>query len=179
MKAVLLPNSLDGNAVIPPTHKDGRGYKYCMYFQDDSQVAFADSYLDLIDVLIPDYSQMSEKERNYQRIHLAQAVALRTQNQVIGQYQPDDASPDEWAVLRAPRALSQPRADWWECKIPLIVVETGYEPFTDIPRPSSAFVPSESEMQNLWWIRPADEEDFLMSLHEVSYIQIMASQGAR
>lgn len=176
MATVLLRNNLEGDGpVTPPLHEDGMGYQYCMYLPGNIDVAFADSYDELLNILIPGYSKMDEEEQVYQRIRLAISAATRVQSEVLIDHDSSEVSAEEWEALVSPRSIKQPRADWWSCPIPLVVVETGYEPFTDVPRPASALSDGNAVSPNLWWIRPVEEEDFIISLHEVGYIAVMTN----
>lgn len=177
MSVVLMRNNVEGDGpVIPPVRDNGTGYAYCMYFNGMAEVAFADSYLDLLEVLIPGYSIFDDAERDYQRIRLAQSVAAQVQAELISEVEPEDVTESEWAALTSPRGVSQPRADWWTSKVPLVVVETGYEPFTSVPRPASGLPTDHPDRDNLWFVRPAEEEDFLVSLHEVGYLRMMENR---
>lgn len=179
MSAVVLRNNTEGDGPIePPTHEDGRPYRYCMYFHGYSDVLFADEQEELIDGLIPGHNSMSEEDAAYHRIRLAQAAAAQVQAEILAEVDPQTVSEEEWKTLTAPRGISQPRADWWTCEVPLVVVETGYEPFTDVPRPASGLSDGIADAPNLWWIRPAEEEDFLYSLHEVGYIRMFINADA-
>lgn len=177
MSVILMRNNVEGDGpVIAPTRDNGAGYPYCMYFNGNAEVAFAESHLELLDVLMPGYLDVEEAERDYRRIRLAQSVAAQIQAEILVEVSPDDVTEGEWIALTAPRGLSQPRADWWTCRVPLVVVETGYEPFTDIPRPASGLPVEDPNGDNLWFIRPAEEEDFLVSLHEVGYLRMMENR---
>lgn len=161
-----------------------------MYLNNFTDVAFADEQADLIEILIPGYSAMSEEDQAFYRIRLAQSAAAQIQAEVLASMtiddQPDGSylgtledgtqlriAPEQWATLVAPRSLAQPRADWWTCPVPLVVVETSYEPFTTVPRPASGLSDGTAHADNLWWVRPAEDEDFLLSLHEIGYIRWM------
>lgn len=175
MAAVVLRNNVEADGpIVAPTHADGTGYRYCLYFNGYAAVAFADTHEDLLDALIPGYAEMSEEDAAFERIKLAGAVAAVVQAEILASVDREAVSDDDWAVLVAPRLGRQPRADWWACEVPLVVVETGYEPFTDVPRPASA-LSAAADAPNLWWIRPAEEEDFLLSLHEVGFVRLMES----
>lgn len=177
MSVILMRNNVEGDGpVIPPVRDNGAGYAYCMYFNGGAEVAFAESHVELLDVLIPGYLDFDDAERDYQRIRLAQSVAAQVQAEIIAEVSPDDVTDTEWAALTAPRGVSQPRADWWTSPVPLVVVETGYEPFTSIPRPASGLPVDDENRDNLWFIRPAEEEDFLVSLHEVGYLRMMENR---
>lgn len=176
MASVLVRNNFEGDEpVTPPVHPDGSGYAYCMYLPGYTDVMFADSIEELLAGLLPGYPDMDEPEQAYQRIRLAQRAAAQVQAEVLAEVDPDSVSADEWRTLTAPRTVSQPRADWWTCPVPLVVVETGYEPFTDVPRPASGLADGRADAENLWWVRPAEDEDFLISLHEVGYLRLLAN----
>jgi hypothetical protein len=171
--AVLRNNSEADGPIVPPLREDGRAFRYCMFFDGNAKVAFADEQEDIYDVLIPGYLTMEEPEQAYQRIRLGQMAAAVIQAEILADVDPSEVSEEEWSILTAPRGLAQPRADWWTCPVPLVVVETGYEPFTAIPRPASGLSDGIAMAENLWWIRPAEDEDFIISLHEVGFIRLM------
>jgi len=173
MSAVVVQNNLESDGpVAPPLHANGAGYRYCMYFHGDLDVAFADDFEDLMGVLLDGYDEMSDEDQAYSRIRLAQSAAAQVQALILAEIDPEALSDEDYAVLAAPRGGPQPRADWWVCKVPLVVVETSYQPFTDVPRPASG-LSSTADAPNLWWVRPAEDEDFLLSLHEIGYVRLM------
>jgi hypothetical protein len=173
MPAVILQNNMEADGpVSPPTHEDGKGYRYCMYFRNDADVAFSDTYDELMDVIIPGYEEMDDAEQAYQRIRLAQAAAAQIQAMILAEIEEDAVSPEEYAILTAPRGAKQPEANWWTSDVPLVVVETSYQPFTDVPRPASG-ISAAADAPNLIWLRPAENEELLLSLHEVGYLRLM------
>lgn len=179
MTAIIMRNNLEEDGpIVPPVKDNGQGFQYCMYFRGDVDVAFADSYDELMDVLVPHYSEMSEEDKAFERIRLAQGAAAQIQGMILASLDEGAVSEEEWVVLAAPRSGPQPRADWWTSDVPLVVVETSYQPFTDVPRPASAKA-STADADNLWWIRPAEEEELLFSLHEVGYIRLLENTELR
>lgn len=173
MSTIVVQNNLEiDGPVAAPVHDDGRGYRYCMYFNSDIDVAFADAYEELLGVMIPSYGEMSEEDQVFHRIRLAQTAAAQVQAAILASLEEGEVTDEEYQILSAHRGLTQPRADWWTSQVPLVVVETSYQPFTDVPRPASA-ISATADAPNLWWIRPTEEEDFLISLHEVGFIRLM------
>lgn len=170
-------NRAEDGPVTPPEHPDGKSWPYCMYYRDGLAVAFADSYSELILALIPGYQEMDEGDKAFHRIRLAQGAAAQVQGRILAQVEQTDVSDAEWQVLVAPRGEEQPRADWWTSEVPLVIVETSYEPFTDVPRPASG-LESPDASTNIWWVRPEEEEDFLISLHEIGFIRLMQATPA-
>lgn len=173
MSIVIVQNNLEiDGPVAAPVHDDGKGYRYCMYFNSDIDVAFADTYEELLDVMIPGYSEMSEEDQVFHRIKLAQTAAAQTQAMILASLEDNEVTDEEYQVLSAHRGLPQLRADWWTSEVPLVIVETSYQPFTDVPRPASA-LSATADAPNLWWVRPVEEEDFLISLHEIGFVRLM------
>lgn len=170
-------NRAEDGPVTPPEHPEGGSWPLCMYYRDGLMVAFADSYAELIFALIPGYQEMDEDEKAYQRVRLAQGAAAQVQGRILAQVDRNDVSDADWDVLVAPRGQEQPRADWWTSDVPLVVVETSYEPFTGVPRPASGLHADDAET-NLWWVRPGEEDDFLVSLHEIGYIRLMQAAAS-
>lgn len=178
--AVILRNTREGeDPVQPPLHDDGTLYPYAMYFNGYKDVAFGDTPEDLLDVLIKDYSTLdSEQERAKARILLAVGAQVALQAQINAEVDPADwdaLSDAEREALSGPR-YQQPHGwgtgelgDVWESTVPLVLVETGYKPYTDIQVPISGMGDVENP-ENMIWLRPADEWEFLTSLSSAGYI---------
>ncbi len=178
MSAVITRNTRHGQTPEPPQRADGGLYLYAMYFNGNERIAYADELADLLDVLIPGYADMAEQERLAGRIRLAIGAQISTQAYING-----DVEPDEWnaltdqqrGVLTGPRD-TQPAVDFWDPDIPLVLVETGYAPYTDIDQPISG-IADVQDPPNMIWLRPIDEWDFLESLHTAGYIVLHEAVG--
>lgn len=180
MTAVIMRNTREGeDPVQPPLHDDGTLYPYAMYFNGYKDVAFADTPEDLLDVLIQGYSDLEgEQARAKARILLAVSAQVALQAQINADVDPAawDALPDaQRDALTGPR-YQQPHGwgdgelgDVWESTIPLVLVDTGYKPYTDIQVPISGMGDVENP-ENMIWLRPADEWDFLVSLGAAGWI---------
>jgi len=161
-------------SMLTPMNEEGNPFRYCMGMPDGEDILYADGYPDMLEGLLPGYlATEDEVERAVMRIQLGAQVATVMQAEVLANTDPAAISETEWKVLTAPRVGSTcVRADWWTSPIPLIVVETSYVPYTEIPRPASGLSDGVAA-DNLFWVRPAEEEDFLLSLHEVGFIRLM------
>jgi hypothetical protein len=178
MTAVVIQNTYsEEEPPSPILREDGTPMGYCMYFNALSHIAFADTYPELLDVLLAGYLDMTDVERLDARIRAGSNIAAQLQAAILFEEDvtPESVSEEEWRILTAPRSLPQPRADWWACPIPLVVVETAYHPYTDVSRPASALADGIAQAPNLLWIRPAEEEDFLRSLSELGVITLLES----
>ena len=171
-----MQNNIEADGpVIPPVQENGAQYEYCMYFNGLSEVAFADNMIELYDALIPGYSKLSEEEQILALIRLAAAVSAQTQAEILADVDQTQISEKDWNILTAPRSLPQPEVALWANEIPLVTYETAYEPFTSIPKPASA-LNGTSDAENLWILRNAEEDNFLISLHEVGYIRLLINE---
>lgn len=175
MAVTIMRNTASGDEpILAPKKEDGSGYRYCMYFNGDVDVAFADTLEEILDTLIPGYATLSEEDQDVARIQYAQNAAATVQASILAELEEGDISPEEYAILSAPRQLPQPTVKFWESEVPLIIVDTSYAPFTDVPAPSSA-LGSTLEESNVWIISPMDSEVFLMNLHEIGFLRLMES----
>lgn len=168
-------NTTSRHPVMTPVNSYGHPYSYCLILPDGEDYLYVDALEDALEFLLPGYSEVGEEERAMLRIRYAGEAAATVQATILASINPDEITDKEWEVLAAPKLGPQvAKADWWRSRIPLIVVETSYYPYTSSSRPASAL--SEGRKgDNLWWIRPADPETFLLSLHECGYLRILAN----
>lgn len=176
MSVYVAKNTSDADEPLaPPARPDGSAWPFAMYFNGGYDVAFADTYTELLDVLSPGYAALNDEvDVLTARIRLGVTAAVWAQTMILAEADGEAVSESDYATLVAPKAGPAVRADWWSCPIPLVVVDGLYQPHTDVPRPASA-LGDYKQTENLWWIRPQEEEDFLFSLHEVGYIRLMAA----
>lgn len=173
MGLVVMRNNMEADGPVDvPVHDDGSGYRYCMYFHNFFDIAFADSEEELLDALIPGYVDLDDTTQAEQRILLGVAAANQVQAAILADVDLSTLSDSEVETLMAPRIAPSVRADWWSSDVPLVVVETAYQPWADVPRPASA-ISDTADAPNLLWVRPVEPEDFLRSLHEIGYIRLM------
>jgi hypothetical protein len=161
------------DSLLAPVKEDGKGYRYAMYYNGFSDAAFADSHDELLSVLLPGYTKKDDASQMDGRIILAQNVASQIQAEILAELPDGFVTDNEFAILTAPRGLRQPVVRFWSSEVPLVAVETSYTPYTDVPRPSSTLSQGSLDAENLWWIRPVDEEEFLVSLHEIGYVRLL------
>jgi hypothetical protein len=172
MSTLVVRNSRQGEEpVTPPTHDDGTLYPYCMYYDGAKFAAFADDPTDLIAVLVPGYQDLNEADRLQARIRLAIDAQVRTQaliNAEADRAEWEALTDEQRTVLSGPR-FEQPRVDFWDPQIVLVLVETGYAPYTDIDQPISGIADVQNP-PNILWLRPLDEWDLLESLAQAGFI---------
>lgn len=94
MVAVITANNPRGrdNVAPPPAVKpNGEGYQWRMFFDGDRSVADADTLAELLDILIPGYSQAPEGDRLYERIAFAKRIQLAARVEVLARLSPEEA----------------------------------------------------------------------------------------
>jgi hypothetical protein len=165
------------DSLLAPIKDDGKGYHYAMYYNGFADAAFADTHEELLSVLLSNYESKDEASRMDSRILFAQNVASQLQAEILAEVEDGDISEAEFAILAAPRGLPQPVVNFWKSTVPLVAVETSYSPYTDVPHPTSTLSQGTLDAENLWLIRPVDEEDFLVSLHEVGHIRLLENSN--
>lgn len=156
-----------------PLHADGSRYPFRMVYDRGERIGYADTPVDLMDLLIPGYAALNEQDQAVARIRHAVRVQVALQAEINA-----NVDPEEWAALSdvERKVLNGPRfeqpigwsedaefGDVWESEIPLILVETGYEPWLARPKPVSG-IADVINPPNIVWLRPQDEWEFLQSL---------------
>lgn len=176
MSVFLTKNLTNTNesSFIPPTKENGEDYIYCMYYNNDTEVAFADTPQELLNVLIPGYETQTDEEQDFLRIRLAQSVAALIQSEVLEIFSANPLSEKEWKTLTYPKSKPITETIIWDNPTPLILVETCYKPYTEYLPPISQKSQG-PKTENLCWIKPTEDEELLISLHEVGYIRVMVS----
>lgn len=154
-----------------PTRPDGSYYRFEMICDGGWTRVYDDSAVALMSHLIPGYTRLDDQQRLAARIRHAVDIQVRVQTQVNGFFRNVDVNEDEVAVLTGPRHIA-PVVDVWSCRVPLILVDAFYAPYSEIPRPRS--IHSDTvDAENLWWLRPTQGDlEYLRSLHEISAIDL-------
>lgn len=172
---IVVPNPSVATAAgeVEAPLRDGRTpYRFEMTFDDGKYRAYADDAEALLGCLIRGYDQMAAQQRMAARLHLAVRTQTTVQAAINTHFGLDEVTPEEYAVLQATRA-TPPDVTEWNSHVPLVLVDTFYQPFGTLPVPMSAPVET-GEFDNLMWLRPSDPYDFLTSLAELGLISLFA-----
>ena len=156
-----------------PLNDRGEPYLYCMLTPDNETLVYSDSVEELLEMLIPEYTQLDEKEQIVKRIMLANITAAYVQGVFLGEAEEENLLTQyQWEILLAPKTgPNAPSPIFWEAPVPLIVLDTTYEPYTSIPRPCGR--EDGIKTNSLIWLCPSDPEKFLVSLSEIGHIRLM------
>lgn len=184
MSVEVIRNSRQGDEEAPlsPLHEDGTRYPYAMRFDGGKYLGYADSPAELLGLLIDGYEDLEPQAQQVARIRLAVRVQVVTQGLINANTEPEvweALSEAERAVLNGPRfeqphgwGGDDPMGDVWEsAEVPLVLVETGYAPYTDIEKPISG-VADVLNPPNMIWLRPVEEWEFLESLANTGHIDL-------
>lgn len=190
----IVPNNKRGRDNTPPPstlNENGEPYRWRMFFDNNSQVADADTRADLINVFIPGYvNATSFKEQFEMLIDYATSLELQFRVNVLSQAtkaELEDLEDWEREYLYSPYietlTWEDPEAEVpqvWKSALPVFLVNTFYEPYTDIPRPLSKDGDYD-ETSNVFWFNANGEEDFLDSLERTGQIVygFPSSEGRR
>ncbi|MPQ98129.1 hypothetical protein GB931_09385 [Modestobacter sp. I12A-02628] len=174
MSAVIVRNSRSGDSPPePPRTAQDTLYPYAMFFDGGKYIAYADDPVDLLSALTTGYADLDDAGQMQARIRLAIDAQVALQAVINAEADPAALAAlteEETAALTGP-CFEQPRIDFWYPEIPLVVVESGYQPYTDINRPISGIADVEYP-PNMIWLKPLDEWDLLVSLADAGYISL-------
>lgn len=207
MTAVITANNRlarDNVAPPPQTKEDGSNYNWRMFYDNRRRIADADTPAEMLDVLVPGYSDLKTFEEKYTaRYLLARRVQMLARATVLDNISEEsynsltaserkvlewdtDSDPAGWGdgtkepipttVLHrlfeqgVPEESDLYDIDEWNSDHPLVLLDTSYAPYTEVPRPSSKHGDFEKNLPNLMWLSPADELELLKSLSAIGYI---------
>lgn len=187
----------DNKTPAPELREDGTNFPYRMFYDGGAMIVDADTVGECVECLIPNYLNMSDEAKYDARVDYAQGVRQHLRVHILADLDPGSVEKWEWDVLsgayeddngvggdpygwgdgsRKPFGdVDEDVIDVWSSKTPLVLLETSYQPFSDIPKPFS--VEGDYEfVSNIIWLRPVDELSFLRSL---SYANVISFGSPR
>lgn len=126
----------------------------------DGHTLYAHTVTELVAALIPGYCPQDHDVALEQRWRLAVLRANALQADLAVKHVERDLhimgrlDEEQLTALFASRAEVPPVPPVWDCPIPLVLIATDFDPYTDTPAPDG----------NVIWLDPADERSLLMSL---------------
>lgn len=153
--------------VTAPLHADGTRYRFEILHAGFTCRDYADTYTDLVDILIPGYLDMDERTRWEARLAYltrAQVVAQACLNTADAFHTLTDT---QQQVLQGPRHVP-PVVAIWDAPIPLILIATYYAPAGKAPRPAR----DQGMEPNVIWVDPSDDTTFIESLHDIGLVSL-------
>jgi len=159
-----------------PARPDGSPWPFLLVHGD--RVTGADTAGELLALLIPGYGRLSDDDTGHDdalwaRYESALATATQLQETLLGAAAENgdfDAATADEAILTA--LLTDKATPYagpvWRQRVPLVLIDTDYQPFTRRPRPDGRVV----------YLRPAQERDYLTSLAEAGVIQFLRADDS-
>jgi hypothetical protein len=159
-----------------PAKPDGTPWPLLLVHGD--RVTGADTAGELLAQLIPGYYAISDGDSGHDdalwaRYESALATATQLQETLLaaaaenGDF--DAATADEATLTALLTDKTTPYAGpVWRQQVPLVLIDTDYQPFTRRPRPDGRVV----------YLRPAQERDYLTSLAEAGVIQFLRADDS-
>lgn len=171
---MIITNSPRGDApAVAPTRPDGALYRFEMLFDASTRRVYADSLTELLAALIHDYLQLADDPQAAARARLQYAVRtqVRLQATIAAACDLSTLTDQERELLLGSRH-QPPQLSAWSAPIPLVLVETYYQPYGPLPRPTPTPRDPSHLQPNLIWINPIDEAELLTSLHAAGQITL-------
>lgn len=166
-----IAENTDLDTLTIPTRPDGSYYRYEMVCEGGRTRLYDDSIVGLLTHLIPGYTALNDQQRLTARTRHAVDLQVRIQAQLNTFFAAYPRTDAENAILFAPRH-QPPQTDLWSCAVPLVLVDTFYAPYADLPTPTSELADTD-DAPNVWWLRPAaGDMEYLRSLHLASVIDL-------
>ena len=159
-----------------PARPDGTAWPLLLVRGGD--VTGADTAGELLALLIPGYEQLADDDAGHdealwRRYESAVATAGELQETLLaaaglrGDFDARRAGEATLTALLADKTLPSICTDWRH-PVPLVLIDTDYDPFTPRPRPEGRVI----------YLRPTQEHDYLASLAEAGLIQYLVADGA-
>ena len=180
-----------------PPHPDGPGGWAYAVVDDEGQVVFADNAGELVALVILGYGDIPGNDEGHDEALAVRYEALvemadRSQRYLVDQaaesglFDPLEADEETLTALFAPRTrpweghaaapltgtsptASRPGRNLvWRDRVPLVLIATDYEPYTDRPKPTGRAL----------FLDPSTEISFLRSLDALGLIKLLAAGPA-
>lgn len=152
-----------------PTKESGEYYKFELIDSSAWARVYSDNINELFEYLIPNYSG-----KYVERLNHAISTQVQIQAQLLSFYLDADVTDEEYEVLVGPRH-QQPTMQTWTSQVPLVLIDSFYQPYTTIPAPVGNFIEKDD---NILWIQVGGSElAYLKSLDYLGVIQFNILQN--
>lgn len=169
--ALVTRNPRDGVVPEVPQRPEGGLYRFEMIFDGGRYRAYADTVTELCEQLIHGYAGLEDDvSQAAARIQHAVRAQVQLQAALVAEADLSSCSPEEQELLLGARHVP-PALEVWEADVPLVLVDTYYEPLGGLPRPRGC-PRAGPEDSNLIWLCPADEAELLASLADAGVLVV-------
>lgn len=145
-------------------------YRHEMIYDGERRHGYADHLVDFLPNLIDGYAELTGAgERTEARIRHAAGVRASWQAEVNLAFGTEGCTPEQILVLTSDQAPVVLRT--WSAPVPLLLVDSCYEPTTELPRPVA------EEPGEIFWLEPMDELAYLLSLDVLDIVMLVDHLG--
>ncbi|MCC3292550.1 hypothetical protein [Arthrobacter sp. zg-Y1110] len=159
-----------------PVREDGTPFPFSMATQ--SAAIFADTRTELVAQLVEGYDELpedSEGDDTAMWLRYKASVALANMHQQVvaadaanaGIFDPSVEDEDTLTTIFTDRSEKIDEIASWDRTFPLVLVASGYAPYTTTPRPAG----------NILWMDPYTETTFLDSVESLGLAEVFATEG--
>lgn len=146
-----------------PTKSEFVYYKYELIDYISDTRVYSDEVSEIIEYLIPGGTKEYSKLLSH-----AIDIQVAMQAQLLNFYHDALVSEEEFQLITGIRH-EQPTITKWGCQVPLILIDSFYDPYTSIPLPFGQFL---EPGDNIIWLTPGKgAEEYLKSLDALGAIQ--------
>lgn len=170
--AVLSRNPREGVAPEVPQRPEGGLYRFELIFDGGRYRAYADTVTELCEQLIHGYAALDDDvSQAAARIQHAVRAQVQLQAAIVADVGLSGCSAEERELVLGPRHVP-PALEVWAADVPLVLVDTYYEPLGALPRPQGRPRSGGAPDSNLVWLRPGDEAELLESLADAGVVVV-------
>jgi hypothetical protein len=154
-----------------PARQDGSAWPFLLINSEGAAIG-AETVSELVDEVLPDHSNSDDADRFGLRLELLAELVNQCQAMDLAARRAQDASLDELLGEAGLTALIAPKTGvsldmpHWPFDVPLFLMATQYEPYTDLPAPTGTTVVL---------VDPGNERAFLDGLVMLGAVELYVS----
>ena len=158
---------MSGDGDTAPSVVDGGAYRHEMIYDGERKRSYANRLTDFLADLIPGYERLTDHaERTSARVRHAADVRAAWQAAVNEAFGAEGCTPAQIAVLTSDLP-APPVPPVWSAPVPLLLVDSFYEPTTDLARPVA------EDPGEIFWLEPTGELAYLLSLDVLDVVMLV------
>lgn len=141
------------------------GARFALLMSGSADVVFAETRSGITDLVVAGHGEAdSDEDRVGLRSDFLAELAAHVQGAVLSSVGTGGLDEDALTVLLHDRATDVVELEEWDSNVPLLLMATGYAPYTDVPAPVG---------DTILWLDPATETTFLDSLARAGVAELL------
>lgn len=139
--------------------------RFALLMAGTAETVFAETRSGITDQVVSGHAEAdSDEDRLALRSGFLSELAAHVQSAVLSSVGTEGLDEDALTVLMHDRATDVVELGTWDSDLPLLLIATGYAPYTDIPAPTG---------DTVLWLDPATETTFLDSLARAGAAELL------